>query len=212
MAKIPKRGVSYRKNETVWCQLGTIEESVVCGRVNKTDRPWAFVFFHNNDTPKLLSQVYSVVHFDQLSKMKPNISDMYSQEEMMAFFQGAYAYQASGYGFTDLLSGVITMTTIWRMTPTADQKREDELFDFLTGKGAVDIVSDKDPVEDLVLGPEPSITSKTDSSSTLENDTVEKEDEINNQATGSIEECDNDESMEIEQEMSKVSGKKNEIK
>jgi hypothetical protein len=167
----------------------------VCGRVNKTNRPWAFVYFDNKDTPELLSHTFAVVHFDQISKVKPNTSDMYSPQEMMAFFQGAYAYQASGYGFSDLLSGLITFSSIRRMPPDADRKREDELFDCLTDKGAVDIVSDKDPVEDLVLGTQPSATSKTDSSSTLEKDTVEKEDE----------------SMEIEQDTSKVSGKKNKI-
>jgi Skp family chaperone for outer membrane proteins len=60
--------------------------------------------------------------------MKPNTSDMYSPQEMMAFFQGAYAYQASGYGFSDLLSGLTTFSSIRRMPPDADRKREDELF------------------------------------------------------------------------------------
>ena len=164
----------------------------MCGRVNKTNRPWAFVYFDNKDTPELLSHTYAVVHFDQISKVKPNTSDMYSPEEMMAFFQGAYAYQASGYGFSDLLSGLITFSSIRRMTPTANQKREDELFDNLTFKGAVDIVIDTDAVEELVLGTQPSPTSKTNSPSTVDKDTLEKEDE----------------SMEVELDTSKVSGKK----
>jgi hypothetical protein len=123
---------NFRTKETAWAQLGISVESVVQVKVIKTKRPWALVYCDKTtDTPEI-SELFLMVHFDQLRKEKP--TEIQNEDQMIRYFFGVYGFQKSGNGFDDTQKGLISFVRDSERFFLPDREREDKLFDFLLGK------------------------------------------------------------------------------